>query len=118
MAIFSPPRLSQQQANLPASKKGPDDWKTERSARSEPTPRNSCAYQTDENGAQRSRPFALIALKLVGHPKQRTKDGGAVVADQVHDTGFYDEAAEFDEVPRALAALDLPWRMSCRALAA
>jgi len=57
---------------------------------------------------QRSRPFALIAFELVGTPQQRAKDGGAVVARQVHDAGFDDEAAQFDEVPRALAALDLP----------
>jgi len=52
--------------------------------------------------------FALIALKLVSHPEQRAVDGGAIIAGQFHDTGFDDEAAQFDEVPRALAALDLP----------
>src|SRR5436190_19392736 len=52
--------------------------------------------------------FAPIALQLVGHPEQRAENGDAVVAGQLHDTGFDDKAAEFDEMPRALAALDLP----------
>src|SRR5262245_33217826 len=52
--------------------------------------------------------FALIALELVGHPEQRAIDGGAIIAGQFHDTGFDDEAAEFDELPRAPTALDLP----------
>jgi hypothetical protein len=59
-------------------------------------------------GPKRSRMFALIAFEPVGHPKQRAEDRGAVVAGQVHDTGFNNEAAEFDEMPGALAALDLP----------
>ena len=56
----------------------------------------------------RPRPFALIALELVSHPKQRAVDRGAIIAGQVHDAGFDDEAAKLDEVPRALAAFDLP----------
>jgi hypothetical protein len=52
--------------------------------------------------------FALVALELIGHPKQRAKDGGAIIAGQLHDASLDDEAAEFDQVPRALAALDLP----------
>src|ERR1700738_3611129 len=52
--------------------------------------------------------FALIALQLVSHPEQRAEDRGAVVARQVDDSGFNDKAAEFDEMPRALATLDLP----------
>src|SRR5262249_45939821 len=59
-------------------------------------------------GPQRPRLFALITLELVGHPKQRAEDRGAVIASQIDDTGFDDEAAEFDEMPRALAAPDLP----------
>jgi hypothetical protein len=57
-------------------------------------------------------------LELVGHPEQRAKDGGAIIAGQVHDTSLDDEAAEFNEMPRALAALDLQVRISCRTLAA
>src|ERR1700749_2881710 len=52
--------------------------------------------------------FALIAFEPVGHPKQRAEDRGAVVAGQVDDSGFNDQAAEFDEMTCALAALDLP----------
>ena len=37
----------------------------------------------------------------------RAEDHGPVIASQVHDSGFDDEATEFDKVPRALAALDL-----------
>src|SRR5579883_2518933 len=51
---------------------------------------------------------ALIALELVSHPEQRTVDNGAIIADQFHDTGFDDEATQFDKMPRALAAFDLP----------
>jgi len=57
---------------------------------------------------QRSCPFALVALEFVGHPEQRAKNGGAIVAGQVHNPSFHHEAAEFDEVPRSLPALDLP----------
>ena len=59
-------------------------------------------------GPQAADPFVLIALELVGHPEQRAEDDGAIIAGQVHDASFHDEAAEFDEVPRPLAALDLP----------
>ena len=52
--------------------------------------------------------FALIAFELVCHPEQRAEDDGAIIAGQVHDPGLDDEAAQFDQVPRALAALDLP----------
>src|SRR5204863_9448101 len=59
-------------------------------------------------GPERSGPFALIAFELVCHPEQRAEDGGAIIAGQVHHTSFDDEAAQFNQVPRALAALDLP----------
>jgi hypothetical protein len=49
----------------------------------------------------------LIALELVGHPKQRAENDGAIIAGQIHHTSLDDEAAQFDQVPRALAALDL-----------
>jgi len=50
----------------------------------------------------------LIAFELLSHPERRTDNGGAIIAGQVDDPGFDDEAAELDEVPRALSALDLP----------
>jgi hypothetical protein len=50
----------------------------------------------------------VVALELVGHPEQRAKDGGAIIAGQVDYTSLDDEAAEFDEMPRAPAAFDLP----------
>jgi hypothetical protein len=40
--------------------------------------------------------FALIVFELVAHPEQRAIYRGAVVAGQVYDTRFNDEAAEFD----------------------
>lgn len=52
--------------------------------------------------------FALIALELASHPEQRTIDGGPIIAGQFHDTGFDDEPAQFDKMPRTLAAFDLP----------
>ena len=33
---------------------------------------------------------------------------GAIVAGRVHDAGLGDELAQFDQMPRALAVLDLP----------
>lgn len=59
-------------------------------------------------GPERSRLFALIALELVSHPEQCAEDGGAIIAGEVHDPGLDDETAEFDQMPRALTALDLP----------
>lgn len=55
-----------------------------------------------------SRPFTVLALALLGYPDQCAVDHGAVVSGEVHDTGLDDETAEFDEMPGALAALDLP----------
>ena len=57
---------------------------------------------------QRSRLCALVTLEFVGHPEQRAEDRGAVVTGQIYDPSFDEETAQFDEVPRALAALDLP----------
>ena len=59
-------------------------------------------------GPERSYLFTLIALEILCHPEQRAEDDGAIIAGQVHDTRLDDEAAQFDQVPRALAALDLP----------
>ena len=67
-------------------------------------------------GPEHAGLFAMIALQLVGHPEQRAVDHGAVVACQVDDPGLDDEAAEFDQMSRALSALQA--RMSCRARAA
>ena len=52
--------------------------------------------------------LALIAFELVAHPEQRAIDLGAVVTGQFDDPGLDDQTAEFDEVPRPLAAIDLP----------
>jgi hypothetical protein len=59
-------------------------------------------------GPERSRLFALVAFELVGHPEQRAEDDGAIIAGQVHHTSLDDETTKFDQVPRSLAALDLP----------
>lgn len=58
-------------------------------------------------GPERSGLFALIAFELVCHPEQRAEDDGAIIAGQVHDTSLDDEASQFDQVPRSLAALDV-----------
>lgn len=57
----------------------------------------------------------LLAFELVGHPDQSAVDRGAVVAGEINDPGFDHEAAEFYQMPCALAALDLPGAhvMSC-----
>src|SRR5579863_2529191 len=59
-------------------------------------------------GPERPCAFTLLAFELVGHPEQRAVDHGAIFAGQVHDPGLDDEAAEFDQMPCALPALDLP----------
>lgn len=58
-------------------------------------------------GPQFPRSFAVLALELFGYPDQCAVDGGAIIADQVHDPRLDDKTAEFDQIPRALAALDL-----------
>jgi hypothetical protein len=57
---------------------------------------------------ERSRLLTLTTLELVGDPEQRPIDHGTVIAGQIDDAGFHDEAAEFNEAPCSLAALDLP----------
>ncbi len=69
-------------------------------------------------GPEHAGLFAMIALQLVGHPEQRAVDHGAVVACQVDDPGLDDEAAEFDQMSRALRRSTCQARMSCRARAA
>lgn len=54
------------------------------------------------------RIVALIALELVGHPEQCAVEDGAVIASEFDNARLDDEAAEFDQMPRALATLDLP----------
>ena len=69
-------------------------------------------------GLQRSRPFVLIALELVGHPEQRAEDDGTVIIGQFYKSSLDDEAAEFDECRVRLRRSICHVRMSCRALAA
>src|SRR6185437_4406450 len=57
---------------------------------------------------ERSRLLTLTTLELIGDPEQRPVDHSPVIAGQIDDASFHDETAEFDEVPRPLAALDLP----------
>jgi len=52
--------------------------------------------------------LAVLAFELVGHPKQRPLDHGAIIAGQVHDTRLDDETTEFDQMPCSPAALHLP----------
>ena len=60
------------------------------------------------SGPEFARAFAGLAVELFGHPEQCAEDYGAVVACQVHDARLDDKAAEFDQMPRAPATLDLP----------
>ena len=55
-----------------------------------------------------ARVFTLLAFELICHPDHRAVDRGPIIAGQVHETGFDDEAAEFNQVPRPFSALDLP----------
>src|SRR5262249_23125646 len=59
-------------------------------------------------GPQRSCPFALMALDVAGNQKRRAEVGGRLAAVQAHEPRLDDEAAQFDEAPRALTPLDLP----------
>ncbi len=53
------------------------------------------------------RSFAVLALKLVGHPDQRGEDDRAITAGQVNDARLDDEAAEFDLMPFACCLVAL-----------
>lgn len=55
-----------------------------------------------------ARAFSLVTAELVGHPEQRAVDDGAVVAGELDDARLDHKPAEFDQMPCALAALDLP----------
>ncbi len=55
-----------------------------------------------------ARAFSLVTAELVGHPEQSAVDHDAVVAGQFDDARLDDEPAELDQMPRTLAALDLP----------
>lgn len=59
-------------------------------------------------GPQFSRPFTVLAFELVGDPDHRAVDHGAVVTSEFGNTRLDDEATELDEMPRSLAAFDLP----------
>jgi hypothetical protein len=49
--------------------------------------------------------FILLLLELIGEFEEGAEEGGAVVVDQLDEAGFLDEAAEFDELTGAGAAL-------------
>lgn len=49
-----------------------------------------------------------MALQLGGDPKQRAVDGSAIVIGELDNACLDDETAKFDELPCALATLDLP----------
>jgi hypothetical protein len=55
-----------------------------------------------------AHPFAVLALQFVGHPEQRAVKDGAVVASEFDNARLDDEATQLDQMPRALATLDLP----------
>jgi hypothetical protein len=57
-------------------------------------------------------------LELVGHPKQRAKDGGAIIAGQIDESSFNDEAAESMSCRVRSRRSTCHVRMSCRARAA
>ena len=54
------------------------------------------------------RCVALLITKQVGDREKSAVDRGAIVVRKVDQFGFDDEAAEFDQVPRALAAIHGP----------
>ena len=49
-----------------------------------------------------------MALELAGDPKHRAVNDGAIIICQLDDACLDDETAKFDELPCALATLDLP----------
>lgn len=59
-------------------------------------------------GPERPRLSALLASEFVRHPKHRAIDDGAIIIGELDDACLDDETAEFDQVSRAFAALDLP----------
>lgn len=51
---------------------------------------------------------ALIAPQPVRHLEHRTVDSSAIIVGQINDARLHEEPAEFDQMPGALAPLDLP----------
>lgn len=52
--------------------------------------------------------LAFIALQFRGDPEHRAVDRSAIVIGELDDAYLDDEPTEFDQMPGALAALDLP----------
>ena len=50
----------------------------------------------------------MLALEPISRPLQRAADHGGIAAGEFDDTRLDDEATKFDQMPCALAALDLP----------
>jgi hypothetical protein len=69
---------------------------------------NHCYVCAPFCSSRRSASNAFIALQLGGDPKQRAVDGGAIVVGELDNACLDDETAEFNQMPGALAALDLP----------
>lgn len=63
------------------------------------------------------RAGAVIGLltELIGEVEEGAEQGGTVVLDEFDQPGFLDQAAEFDEVAGAGAAVLNPLRVSARA---
>jgi hypothetical protein len=52
--------------------------------------------------------LGVLAVELVSRPLQRAIVHGGIVVGEFDDTRLDDEATKFDQMPCALAALDLP----------
>ena len=51
---------------------------------------------------------AILASQLVRHPQERAVEHCAIVIGEIDQSRLHDQPAEFDELARAFASLDLP----------
>ena len=47
---------------------------------------------------KQQRLFAFVALQFARHREERTVEGSAIIIGEFNQTGFYDEAAQFDQM--------------------
>jgi len=57
---------------------------------------------------QHQRLFAILAAQLCRNGEKCAVERGAIIVGEFDHPGLHDQARQFDQSPRAFAALDLP----------
>lgn len=52
--------------------------------------------------------ISLFTPQFVGHPKEGAEEHGTVVVGEIDESRLHSQAAEFDQMARPFASLDLP----------